>query len=135
MKAVGVTWPPIEVETQRSAGNRRWLRLLLAGAAETFFFVGLLAAVGLVTLGLALLLLPLAATVVLGAAWLLQHRPRIERPRLRAPRPQASLRRPARAVAHGAAAVAHGAAATAQAGQRLGHGAATRVRPIASAGL
>src|SRR5687768_13449058 len=122
MKAVGVTWPPIEVETDRVAGERRWLRLLLAGAAETFFFVGLLAAVGLVAVGLALLLLSVAAATVVTAAWLLRHhRPRRpHRPSLAVPRPQLSLRRPASLVADGLAATG-----------RAGASAAARVRPVA----
>src|SRR5215208_2039352 len=83
MRVLGVTWPaievetPIEVESRSTAAERRWLRLLLAAAAETFFFVGLLAAVGLVSIGLALLLLPVAAAIVVAAAWTLSHRPRL----------------------------------------------------------
>ena len=127
MKARGVTWPPIEVETHQAAGNRRWLRLLLAGAAETFFFVGLLAAVGLVALGVALLLLSVAAATVAGAALLLRRRPwvRVHRPsslalpRLSLPRPRVSLRRPAALVAGGFAATG-----------RAGRDAATKVTPV-----
>jgi tetratricopeptide (TPR) repeat protein len=125
MKAVGVTWPPIEVETHQVAapevaGKRRWLRLLLAGAAESFFFVGLLAAVGLVALGLALLLLVLAAATVAGAAWLLRRRPRVHRPRsLALPRPRVSVGRPVALVANGLAAT-----------RRAGRNAATRVTPV-----
>jgi Flp pilus assembly protein TadD len=132
MKVLGVTWPPIEVETHQATGNRRWLRLLLAGAAETFFFVGLLAAVGLVALGVALLLLSLAAATVAGAAWLLRRRPRVRMhrprslalprlalPRLSLPRPRVSLRRPAALVANGVVATG-----------RAGRDAATRVTPV-----
>jgi tetratricopeptide (TPR) repeat protein len=104
---------------------------LLAGAAETFFFVGLLAAVGLVALGVALLLLALAAATVAGAALLLRrrpglHHPRVHRPRsLALPSPRISLRRPAALIATGFAATG-----------RAGRGAATRVTPVvASAGL
>jgi tetratricopeptide (TPR) repeat protein len=109
MKAAGVTWPPIGVETEQAAGARRRLRLLLAGAAETFFFVGLLAAVGLVAVGVALLLLSLAAATVAGAAWLLRRRPR----------PRVSLRRPAALVANGVSVTG-----------RAGRDAATRVTPV-----
>jgi tetratricopeptide (TPR) repeat protein len=98
MKVLGITWPPIGVETHRVAGGRRWLRLLLAGAAETFFFVGLLAAVGLVAVGLALLLLALGAATVIAAALLLKRRPRVRRPgavQFRRPRGPVSVQRPA----------------------------------------
>jgi tetratricopeptide (TPR) repeat protein len=124
VKAVGVTWPVIEVETDRVAGERRWLRLLLAGAAETFFFVGLLAAVGLVAVGLALLLLSLAAGTIVAAAGLLRHRPRrarAHRPSLALPRPRLSLRRPATVLAHGLAATG-----------RAGASAAATVGPVAA---
>lgn len=121
MKALGVPWPPIEVVTDRMAGNRRWLRLLLAGAAETFFFVGLLTAVGLVALGLALLLLACAAATVAGAALLLRRRPRVRSPRaLARPRPRIALRGPT-------ALVGRGIAATGRAADR----AVARARPVA----